>query len=221
MGKLIVLEGLDGSGKATQTKMLYDHYKPTIENLRCVTFPDYDSRSSALVRMYLDGEFGADPHAVNAYAASSFYAVDRYASYQKIWQHFYQEGGIVLADRYTTSNVIHQGVKLPADERATFVDWLTDFEYNKLEIPRPDAVLYLHVTPAVNARQMAERNRQEGRSDIHEEDTAYMHRCYETALWAEKRQHWQRVDCDDGYAMLPKQTITQKIIKILEEQYGF
>ena len=145
-GRLIIIEGGDGSGKATQTKLLQEHLQREGQSVRAVSFPDYDSDSSALVRMYLRGDFGADADAVNPYAASAFYAVDRFASYQMHWKSFLEQGGIVLADRYTTSNMLYQMIKFndPADRRA-YLDWLEDFEFGKMGLPRPDLVCLLDV----------------------------------------------------------------------------
>ena len=122
-GKLLVLEGLDGSGKATQAKLLAAHLAGSGRRVMEVTFPDYESDSSALVKMYLSGQFGSRPDDVNPYAASSFYAVDRYASYKTKWGSFYEAGGIVIADRYTTSNAVHQCSKLPPDQWDGFLRW--------------------------------------------------------------------------------------------------
>ena len=146
-GKLIVLEGLDGSGKATQAKLLAAHLKEQGFSVREITFPNYESDSSALVKMYLAGQFGQHPDDVNAYAASSFYAVDRYASYKKDWGSFYENGGIIIADRYTTSNAVHQCSKLPPEQWESFLGWLFDFEFHLLGLPAPDEVIYLQVRP--------------------------------------------------------------------------
>mgnify|MGYP001142507573 CR=1 FL=1 len=155
MGQLIIFEGLDGSGKGTQTKLTAQRLKEQGRDLRQITFPDYDSESSALVKMYLSGAFGDKPDDVNAYAASSFYAVDRFASYKTDWGEFYREGGLVLSDRYTTSNAVHQCSKLPPMHWDGFLNWLFDFEYKKFGIPAPDAVIYLAVDPEYLARSRA------------------------------------------------------------------
>ena len=148
MGKLVVIEGLDGSGKATQTALLAEVLQQE-HPVQVLSFPDYKNPSSTLVRMYLAGEFGTNPGDVNAYAASAFYAVDRYASFKASWADFYSREGLVLADRYTTSNAIHQCAKLPQGEWQAFVDWLYDFEYGKMDIPQPDLVICLDVDPLV------------------------------------------------------------------------
>ena len=172
-GKLIVLEGLDGSGKGTQAKLLAKHLTVTDHLVREITFPDYDSDSSALVKMYLAGQFGDKPDDVNAYAASSFYAVDRYAGYKSDWGKFYEEGGILIADRYTTSNAVHQCSKLPPEQWDTFLQWLFDYEYHLLGLPAPDKVIYLQVDPAVSQRLMTARyHGDETKKDVHEKDTS-------------------------------------------------
>ena len=177
-GKLIAIEGLDGSGKATQAKLLAGYLAAQGLAVREVSFPDYGSDSSALVKMYLAGQFGQHPDDVNAYAASSFYAVDRYASYKKDWGSFYENGGIIIADRYTTSNAVHQAVKCAPQEREAFLRWLDDFEHDKLGLPRPDLVLYLDM-PTERAVEMLRRREGEThtKGDIHETDGAYLAAC--------------------------------------------
>ena len=171
-GKLIVIEGLDGSGKATQAKLLAQHLASQGLPVREVAFPDYASDSSALIKMYLAGQFGSKPDDVNAYAASSFFAVDRYASYKTDWGRFYEEGGVVIADRYTTSNAVHQCSKLPPEQWEEFLHWLFDYEFHLLGLPAPDSVIYLQVDPAVSQRLMTARyHGDESKKDVHEKDT--------------------------------------------------
>ena len=181
-GKLIVLEGTDGSGKSTQLELLCQRLQKEGVPFYRLVFPRYTEPSSALVRMYLCGEFGTHPSDVNPYAASTFYAVDRYASYRRDWKTIYESGGLLVADRYTTSNAIHQAAKLPQGERETFFEWLFDFEYGKLGIPAPDLVLFLDM-PTENSIQLL-RNRQRTtgtQGDIHEIDGSYLALCRETA----------------------------------------
>ena len=193
-GTLIVIEGLDGSGKATQAKLLFESLQQKGKNVRQVSFPDYDSDSSALVKMYLAGDFGSDPGDVNAYAASTFFAVDRYASFKKNWREFYENGGVVIADRYTTSNAVHQGSKLPDRELADFFTWLADLEYHKMGLPEPDLVLYLDVDLETSRRRMRSREEQNHTSaDIHELDSDYLARCLRTADKACEHYGWRRV----------------------------
>ena len=196
MGKLIIFEGLDGSGKGTQTKLTAEALKAEGQDLRQITFPNYQSPSSSLVKMYLGGEFGQRPDDVNAYAASSFYAVDRYASYKTDWGGFYREGGLVLSDRYTTSNAVHQCSKLPPMHWDGFLNWLFDFEYKKIGIPAPDCVVYLAVDPEVSQKLMTERyHGDESKKDIQEKDREYMARSRAAAEYCARTLGWQRIEC--------------------------
>ena len=173
MGKLIVIEGTDGSGKSTQFRLLTQHLERENIRFQKLVFPQYSEPSSALIRMYLGGEFGTNPNDVNAYAASAFYAVDRYASFKKVWGDWYAQGGLVVSDRYTTSNAVHQASKESEEKQPAFLKWLYDFEYDKLGLPRPDLVLYLDV-PTDFTEQFLRRREQDTHThaDIHEQDTA-------------------------------------------------
>ena len=196
MGKLIIFEGLDGSGKGTQTKLTAEALKAEGRELRQITFPNYQSPSSSLVKMYLGGEFGQRPDDVNAYAASSFYAVDRYASYKTDWGSFYREGGLVLSDRYTTSIAEHQCSKLQPMHWDGFLNWLFDFEYKKIGIPAPDCVVYLAVDPEVSQKLMTERyHGDESRKDIQEKDCEYMARSRAAAEYCARTLGWRRIEC--------------------------
>lgn len=218
MGKLIVIEGLDGSGKATQTAVLEKMLLNDGINMQKLSFPNYASPSSALVKMYLSGEFGEDPMAVNAYAAASFYAVDRYASYKMGWGDFYEAGGLLLSDRYSTSNAIHQSVKLKPEERQNFLDWLEEYEYNKLGLPKPDVVIYLDVDPVVSQKLLSERyNDNEEKKDIHEKDLQYMIHCRQTGLWCAKVLGWNVIRCDQNNQMRTREDIAKEIYAIVKE----
>ena len=201
-GKLIVIEGLDGSGKATQAKLLAKHLTVEGHLVREITFPDYASDSSALIKMYLAGQFGQHPDDVNAYAASSFFAVDRYASYKTDWGRFYKEGGVAIADRYTTSNAVHQCSKLPPEQWEGFLRWLFDYEFHLLGLPAPDSVIYLQVDPAVSQRLMTARyHGDESKKDVHEKDTEYLARSRCAAEYCAAHLGWQTVHCTRGDAM--------------------
>lgn len=222
MGKLIIMEGLDGSGKGTQADLLAKRLTEQGKSLRKITFPDYASDSSALVRMYLAGKFGEKPDDVNPYAASSFYSVDRYASYKMNWGTFYQEGGLVISDRYTTSNAVHQCSKLPPEQWDSFLNWLFDFEYNKIGIPTPDRVIYLAVDPEVSQQLMSKRyHGDESKKDIQEKDTEYMARSRAAAEYCAKALGWRRIECtelqDDHKVMLPVETIHHRIMDELKD----
>ena len=175
-GRLIVFEGTDGSGKATQTELLCRELDQRGIPYKKLTFPRYDQDSSALIRLYLGGAFGSRPDDVNAYAAATFYAVDRYASYKQDWGAFYEAGGLLIADRYTTSNAVHQTVKLPVEERRAFLDWLFDFEYRMLGLPKPTRVLYLDIPTDLTEQMMRRREHEtHTKADIHEQDDAYLY----------------------------------------------
>ena len=195
MGKLIVLEGIDGSGKSAQYRRLTARFEREGLDYHSIVFPRYDQESSALIRMYLNGDFGSRPDDVNAYASSIFYAVDRYASYMTDWKAYYQSGGVVLSDRYTTSNAVHQGAKLPPEEQPRFFDWLYDLEYVKLGLPRPDLVIFLDVDLATSEARMHRRQLKTGKSgDIHERDTEYLQLCLDTGHRAAAHYGWRVVD---------------------------
>ncbi len=211
-GKLIVIEGLDGSGKATQTKNLYNFLTENNEDVVTVTFPDYDSPASALVKMYLNSEFGDDPNAVNAYSASAFYAVDRVASFIKNWKKDYDSGKTILCDRYATSNIIYQMSKVPKEERDSFIDWQYDFEYNKLGLPAPTQVIYLDVEPEVSQKLMLKRyNGDESKKDLHEKNVDFLLTCRENALYAAKKLNWRVISCTKDGEMKSIEDIFEEI----------
>ena len=197
-GKLIVFEGTDGSGKSTQFARLCERVSGMGRAFQKLTFPQYQEPSSALIRMYLGGEFGSKPSDVNPYAASAFYAVDRYASLKKVWGDYYENGGLILTDRYTTSNAVHQGAKCSPEERGDYLRWLADFEHNKLGLPRPDMVIYLDVPTEATVQMLRSREQQTNtQADIHEKDTAYLAACRECAGQAADILGWQRIRCLD------------------------
>ena len=195
-GKLIVFEGTDGSGKATQTALLCGELDRRGIPYRRLEFPRYSEDSSALIRLYLGGAFGSDPGDVNAYAASVLYAVDRFASYKEDWGGFYEEGGIVVANRYTTSNAVHQASKLPEGERKAFLDWLFDTEYRLLELPKPDLVIYLDMPTEITEKMMRQREAATGtHADIHEQDEAYLKSCRDAAREIVRDCGWTVIRC--------------------------
>lgn len=199
MGKLIVLDGLDGSGKSTQFECIQHRLRDSAIPFLPISFPDYDKPSSALVRQYLAGEFSSSADGVNAYAASSFYAVDRYASYKQVWEETYRAGTLILASRYVTSNAIHQMGKLPQTEWDSYLDWLAEYEYDKLGLPRPDQVIFLDMPLHVSQNLLSSRYQgDETKKDIHEADLEYLRTCRTSALYAAKRLGWDIVECSDG-----------------------
>lgn len=214
---LIVLDGLDGSGKSTQLARLDAYFRGNGTHYRQISFPDYEQPSSALVKQYLGGEFGGSPDAVNAYAASSFYAVDRYASYKKFWQQDYEAGTLILAARYTTSNAIHQMGKLPREEWDAYLAWLEQYEYELLALPRPDRVLFLDMPLEVSQKLLVGRyDGDAAKRDIHERDLRYLATCRESALYAADRLGWSVISCAENGEPLSVETITARLINSLQ-----
>ena len=196
MGKLIVLEGTDGSGKSTQFKKLTERLRLEGQEFKTLVFPQYSEPSSALIRMYLGGEFGTNPSDVNAYAASAFYAVDRFASYKKDWGKWYNEGGLIVSDRYTTSNAVHQTSKEAPENRPAFLKWLYEFEYDKLGMPKPDLTIYLDVPTAFTEQLMRHREAETNTTaDIHEKDLGYLATCREMGRTAAEYYGWNVIQC--------------------------
>ena len=195
MGKLIVFEGVDGSGKSTQYKLLCERMEKLGVQFRRLVFPRYSEPSSALLRMYLAGEFGDKPGDVNAYAASTFFAVDRYASFVQDWREYYQAGGLIVTDRYTTSNAVHQASKLPKNEQEAFLQWLFDFEYGRLGLPAPDLVLFVDVDLETALRHLRKRETEtDTHADIHERDNVYLGESIAAARMAAERYGWKRLN---------------------------
>ena len=217
MGKLIVFEGTDGSGKSTQFELLAKRLEAEQIGFQRLRFPQYEEPSSALIRMYLGGAFGDDPKAVNAYAASTFYAVDRYASYQCVWKDYYQGGGFVVSDRYTTSNAVHQGSKVPEGERAEFFRWLYDLEYDRMGLPRPDLVVLLDMPVELSEQLMRKREQSTGtHADIHERDEDYLKKCRDVALHAAKYYGWRTVSCAKDGAIRGVEDIHEEVYAIVK-----
>lgn len=212
MGKLIVLEGSDGSGKATQTSRLLERLQNLGVRSMRVSFPNYESESSALIKMYLRGDFGGNPNDVNPYAAATFYAADRFASYQN-WKKFYEGNGIILADRYVGSNMAHQSAKFKRkSDREKFMNWLDDFEYKRLQLPRPDLTIFLDMPPEIAA--MLRRMR--GRADIHESDAAYMMKSYNVYKEVAKKFGWKIIGCAAGNFTKSALDIHEEIFRVVE-----
>lgn len=214
MGKLIVIEGLDGSGKSTQLELLPKNLLKSEIESQTVSFPDYDSDSSALVKMYLAGKFGTHPDDVNAYAASLFYAVDRFASFKANWGEYYKNGGVVVAGRYTTSNAVHQTSKLPPENWADFLDWLYDLEYNKVGIPKPDKVIFLDMPVEVSQKLLFDRYcGDEGKKDIHESDVNYLNKCRDAARFTAQHSGWTIISCAENGEARAIDDIAKDVLK--------
>ena len=219
-GKLYVIEGVDGSGKATQTELLYQALLAEGKPVRKVSFPDYDSPSSSLIKMYLNGEFGTDPQSVNAFATSVFFAVDRFASFRKDWQEFYENGGIIIADRYVTSNLVHQSGKISdAAEKERYIQWLSDLEYNIFGLPKPDCVIFLDMPPAYSLKLRQQRNelKQGLTADIHEADQTYLQNAYKNAIGIAKHQEWHTISCVADDKIRTIEDIHAEIVRTINE----
>lgn len=216
--KLVVLEGLDGSGKSTQFELLKEYLINKGEKIKAISFPDYDQPSSALVKMYLNGEFSKNAQDINAYAASSFYAVDRYASYKKFWEQDYKDGAFILAARYVTSNCIYQMVKLEENKWDEYVEWLEDYEYGRMELPKPDLVIFLDMPIEISQKLMSGRYEgDESKKDIHESNVKFLQSCRKAALYTAEKQGWEIVNCSDGENPLSIEEISEKIINLINE----
>ncbi len=216
MGKLIVIEGTDGSGKSTQFKLLSQRLEQENRSFRHLVFPRYSEESSALIRMYLGGAFGTKPSDVNAYAASAFYAVDRYASYKQDWGPWYENGGLIISDRYTTSNAVHQASKEQGQAQADFLQWLYEFEYDKLGLPKPDLVIYLDVP--TDHTEMMMRNREaetNTKADIHEQDMEYLATCRRTGRTAAEYYGWKIITCVKDGKMRSIEDIHREIYSLV------
>lgn len=216
-GKLIVFEGTDGSGKATQARFLCQYLEDKGISYQEIDFPRYGKPSAAMVEEYLNGNLGKRPGDVNAYAASMFYAMDRYASYKQDWGAFYEAGGLVIADRYTTSNAVHQASKLPETERRAYLDWLFDLEYRLLGLPAPDQVIYLDMPTELTEQMIRRRERAAGtHADIHEQDADYLRKCRANAREVVKLCGWTVIDCAAGDRPRTPEDIHRQVAGIVE-----
>ncbi|MCD8390662.1 MAG: thymidylate kinase [Firmicutes bacterium] len=215
MGILIAVDGVDSSGKQTQTELLRKRLKSDGVNIRAVSFPVYDSPSSSLIKMYLDGEFGTNPDDVNAYTASAFFALDRFASYKTDWGADYNGGAVILADRYTTSNMIHQAGKIDdLSEKKKFIDWVYDFEYNICGLPKPDITIFLDMPPEYGIRLMENRaNKIDGTDvkDIHERNREYLQKSYDNAVFVAESYGWKRIVCAENGAVRSIEDINDEV----------
>ena len=215
-GKLIVIEGLDGCGKETQSNLLVDYFRSVNLNVRRISFPNYESDSSALVKMYLNSEFGNCPDDVNAYAASSFYAVDRFASYKKDWGKDYLNNCVIICDRYTTSNAFYQMCKLEKSHWDEYLTWLYDYEYNKLGLPKPYKVIFLNLEIDISQKLLSDRySNGNGKKDLHETDIEFLKKTQNAARYIANRDNWQIINCSKDNKIKTKEEIHKEILKII------
>lgn len=220
MGKLIVIDGLDGSGKATQANTLYKKLKESGYTVKLLSFPDYNSKSSELVKYYLSGNISKNPNDVNAYAAASFYACDRYISFKTKWESCTTDDTILIADRYISSNAIHQTAKLNRANWPEFLDWIYEYEYEKLGLPKEDYLIYLDMNPKISKQLINKRNKDNDKfekADIHENNLEYLIKCREAAMFVAKIKSWDVIKCDNGKVPLDANIISQKIYNKIKE----
>ncbi len=219
MGRMIVIEGLDGSGKATQAELLSSYLKNKGYGIYNLDLPFYSDDSSALVKMYLGGELGDKPSDVNAYAASTFYAVDRYASFKKHWEREYDSEKITVANRYTTSNAAHQMTKLPEEEWDAYLQWLFDFEYNKIGVPVPDCVIYLDMPVDISQKLLMKRySGDEKKKDVHERDVQYLLSCHKAAVYASEKLGWEVIKCGENGEPFTVENISKAVCAVVERK---
>jgi len=210
MGKLIVLEGTDGSGKTTQLGLLCDRLTQTGIAYRKLEYPCYGTKGASLVEYYLNGGLGSDPNAVNAYASSSFFAADRYVDFHNNWKADYEAGGLFVAGRYTTSNAVHQAAKLDGQARTDYLNWLFHYEYDLMGLPKPDLVLFLDLPSDMTFTNLY--TRQQDKGDIHELDHDYLEKCRESALELCGRYGWHRVQCAPDNKLRTVQEINDELL---------
>lgn len=221
MKKLIVIEsGVDGSGKATQTAMLFEKLKKIGLKVRKVSFPNYGHKACGAVEMYLNGDFGKDAEDVNPYTSSTFYAIDRYSSYMSDWRKEY-ENSIILCDRYTTSNLIHQGAKLNTKEDIDeYCQWIVDLEYNKNKIPKPDLVIFLDMPLDYSISLMENRkNKITGneKKDIHESNKEYLEKSYSNSSYICEKYNWKKISCVKNGRLKSIEEISEEVFEKVKE----
>lgn len=221
MGKLIVIEGTDSSGKETQTRKLYERLEKEITNVRKLSFPNYKSPACEPVKMYLAGAFGDNALDINPYPVSTMFAIDRYASYKMEWEDFYKSGGVIVTDRYTTSNMVHQASKIESSEKKNeYLDWLEELEYSKMGIPKPNLIIFLNMPTETAAELMAQRKNKitgEDIKDIHEKDISYLKKSYENACNIAKKYNWLEIKCVENGRLKTIDEIGEEIFSVVKK----
>lgn len=219
MGTIIAIEGLDGCGKETQAKLLKERLYRPVGNVYTVSFPNYGRTSSILVTEYLNGRIRKNPNDVNPMAAASFYALDRYISYETQWKKWHEDpNSIIIMDRYTTSNVLHQTHKLKTEkEREFFAEWIYSYEWDILKLPKPDIEIFLSVPFEENSNLLQGRN---DVKDLHE-NVSYQKSCYDCfqELKHTVLKDINIINCNDEEGKLLKpNTISDIIFQLLKHK---
>ncbi len=217
MNKLIVIEGLDGSGKSTQLEML----REKLPDAHFITFPNYESNSGRLITDYLNGTFAETDPCRSAYSASIMYAIDRYTSFRTDWGVMYNSGKPVISARYVSSNAVYQMTKLEKNEWDSYLDWLCDLEYEKLGMPRPDMTIFLDMPTEISQKLLIERyGGDESKRDIHERDIAYLKHCRDAAVYAAEKFGWETIDCSSGGAPRNRTDINSELMHKINLNIG-
>ena len=221
MGKLIAIDGVDASGKQTHTELLASYFENSGKKVKRLSFPVYECESSALVKLYLNGSMGKNAQDVDAYAASTFFAADRFVTFRMDWHKDYEDKDtLIIADRYVSSNMIHQASKIEdIAEKDRFLDWLYDFEFNMYKIPEPDMTVFLDMPPKYGKMLISGRNNKfsgEEKLDIHESDFSYLEKSYENAKYVASKFGWRTVPCVKDGNIRPIPDIQADIVKIVE-----
>lgn len=218
MGLFITIDGLDGSGKGTQSDLLCAWLREQGYRVKELSFPCYGQKSAVPVEMYLHGELGARPEDTNAFAASAFFSVDRYLSYRTDWKRDADDPDtVIISNRYTTANAVHQLSKLPKEQWQDFLAWLWDFEFARLGLPKPDVILYLEMLPEISMRLVEHRSAETGqKKDIHELSADHLEKSYQAALYASETLGWTRLRCFEGTEPRPIDAIHREITGIVK-----
>lgn len=217
--KFIVLDGLDGCGKHTQTTALVDDLEKKGKKVLFIDYPAYGSKGCTMVEAYLHGELSDTPDGVNAYAASLFFAMDRYYDMKAgVLSKLDDTYDYIIADRYTVSSAILQASKIEPSKRKEFCDWLFKTEYELLGLPKPDCVVYLTMDRGVSQQLLTKRyNGDDSKKDIHEKDVDFLNRCAETGMWAAKEYGWRVLDCTEGNAVKSIATVHNELCNLLSD----
>lgn len=220
-GIIISIEGTDGAGKHTQQQLLMESLKQEGYSVVNQSFPNYESDSAKPVQMYLAGEFGNNANSLNAYQASVLFAVDRLCTYKKSLESHYDNGEILLFDRYVQSNFIHQCSKIDDPEKKLeFIKWEENLEYDTLGLPKPDLTFFIEM-PIEKSLELAKARgeyKAGTKKDIHEEDSNYMQKSYNNGLNLAKQLGWTLIHCvDENDNLKTIDEIHQEILKKTKE----
>jgi len=219
MGKIIVIEGTDGSGKQTQSERLYEELLNEGYKVKKLSFPNYSSPSSEPVKMYLSGELGENAKDVDAYQSSALFAVDRLCTMLSL-KDFYNDGGIIILDRYVQSNMVHQAGKIKdLKARDEFLDWLNEFEFGRLKLPKEDLVIFLDMPVEISKKLANGRETLKvGKAkDIHEKDAEHLRDAYEAGKYVAKKYNWKTIECFDGENIKTIDEIHKLVVKTAKE----